>query len=42
MKKLRLRHPVFQKISFPAFKHIIDCSYLIKAVKGDVALHEGK
>lgn len=42
MKRLRLRHPIFSKLSFPAFKYLVDCSYLIRPVRGDVVLHEGK
>jgi hypothetical protein len=33
MKKLRLRHPMFFKVNFNAFKYVIDCSYLIKPIK---------
>jgi hypothetical protein len=42
MKKLRLRHPMFFKVNFNAFKYVIDCSYLIKPIKGDIIMHEGK
>lgn len=41
MKKLRLKHPIFSKISFQAFKYMIECSYLLKGKKGDVIMKEG-
>lgn len=41
MKKLRLRHPIFSRISFQAFKYIIECGYLVKPNKGDMVISEG-
>ena len=42
LKRIRLHHKVLCKISFNAFKYIIDCSEIKKVNKGETLFKQGK
>lgn len=42
LKRIRLHHKVLSKISFNAFKYIIDCSEITKVRQGETLFKQGK
>lgn len=36
MKKMRLRHPIFNQISFNTFKQLIEKSFLVRFQSGEL------